>query len=96
MNSGLKNVTLAFSDTYICSSHAGNLYNNKLVSLVNQVEKKIHLVKNSLGEIKDSLEDIKRILGSIQEMIGGVLQALAKMNAVTGFEPLIGRAASTN
>ena len=65
MNNRLKDIAVAFADTYTCSSYARNTQINELVFLVNQVEKKIYLIKNSLEEVKSSLGDIKDTLGSM-------------------------------
>ena len=65
MNSKLKDAAVVFADTYTRSSHAENTQINELVFLVNQVEKKMYLIKNSLEEVKGSLEDIKDTLESM-------------------------------
>lgn len=62
MNSGSKEIAVAFTNTYYSNI---NMQNTKLVSLVGQVEKRMDLVENSLGEIKGSLGDMKSTLGNI-------------------------------
>lgn len=78
MNSDIKEVAIAFANAYTCSKVITQ--NTKLISSVNQVEKKMDLVENFLGEVKKSLRDMKGTFGSMQEMIGRVLQTLAKIN----------------
>lgn len=94
LNNRLKKVAVALLDAYTCSNV--NTQNIKLVSLVNQVGKKIDSVKNLLGEVKSSLKNIKDTFESMQEMIDRVLQALTRINTALGLGLPIGGAVPNN
>ena len=96
MNNRLKDAAVALADAYTRSNHTGNVQYNKLTSSVNQVERKMDLVKNFLGEVKGSLGYMKGTLESMQEMIGRVLQALARINTAAELGSLTSGATPTN
>lgn len=85
----MKKVGITFANFYTCLNIG--IKNIKLISLINQFEKKIDLVENLLGEMKSSLRNMKSIFKSMQEIIDRVLQVLIKINAAIGLNLLINK-----